>query len=248
MLTSRTNRWVKLRDASISVIALFPVAVDAGVSEAHCAAKPWEVIPAPNAVVATRAVRTPEVSKGGTSQAEKDRRGSALSRRAAKTETVIPASDIESQGERTSDAAAFLSTQDEEHAMSALERQIGPDWHVVEDYIKQATYGQSVGDRFTVPSPNNRPEPRPLPAIVRATAAASAILNGARDHPNAREAAEFLIEHSAPTPNPHFQDFLRYPLKGAEETGAPFPTVRPVADADAATPSQTGRLSRWPVQ
>ena len=71
---------------------------------------------------------------------------------------------------------------------------------------------------------NRLDELGPSPSILRATAVANAILLFPNDREKVRKAAEFLIEYSEPIPNPHFEDFLRYPLRGAEALAKYFPS------------------------
>ena len=139
---------------------------------------------------------------------------------------VAARSIIDSEGGRALEAAKFLvehpaglsptADADIEFGNAALARLIGPDWSVVEAYqdAMQAWQDDSEARREAARAAAEDAEPEegaamavtpgfafvPPPNGLEATTAAQAILDAGTDHENAREAAEFLVEHGLRNP------------------------------------------------
>ena len=139
---------------------------------------------------------------------------------------VAARSIIDNEGTRALEAAKFLvehpaglsPTADADIAFgnAALARLIGPDWSVVEAYqdAMQAWQDDSEARREAARAAAEDAEPAegaalavtpgfafvPPPSGLEATVAAQAILDAGAEQENAREAAEFLVEHGMRNP------------------------------------------------
>ena len=133
---------------------------------------------------------------------------------------VAARSIIDNEGGRALEAAKFLvehpaglsPTADADIAFgnAALARLIGPDWSVVEAYqdamqawweaARAAAEDAEPAEGGAVMAVTPGFAFVPPPNGLEATVAAQAILDAGADHENAREAAEFLVEHGLRNP------------------------------------------------
>ena len=157
---------------------------------------------------------------------EKQRRRAQLGPAPPSTPAIEAAKAvIQNGGDKAFEAVAFLLDHDEESAMLALTFLVGPDWSVIEDYIRatrrskddasaESPGGDIAADRASAPAP--------IVGIVRATAAANAILHLGHDQRNRLEAAEFLIESAEPR-SAHLVDGFLYAYRAAEALSSLYP-------------------------
>ena len=97
-------------------------------------------------------------------------------------------------------AEAFAALHAAEDVMwEALIAKIGPDWSVVQDYLdEQDAWFERM--RATAAEGGGPPSMRKRPSVIRAVAAARAILSAEGAHEQTVEAAEFLVDHAWDVP------------------------------------------------
>lgn len=87
----------------------------------------------------------------------------------------------------------------EEVTWEALIGRIGPDWSIVQDYLDEQD-AWLERRRAAAAEGGGPPSPQERPSVVRAVAAARAILNTEGVHEKTVEAAEFLVDHAWDVP------------------------------------------------
>ena len=136
----------------------------------------------------------------------------------------------------------------EEVTWEVLIRKIGPDWPVVQDYLdEQDAWLESR--RAAAAEGGGLPSMKERPSVVRAAAAARAILNAKDVHEKTVAAAEFLVDHAWDVPRGDWHgtvgakalathappDYERWPrvLGALDMAPRPSGTWMPVSQIDA---------------
>lgn len=207
------------------MVSASPAALDDGETDSSLAN--WQIV---ESYIEDRAAwtgRRAAIADAEMDLAEKRRRRKELGPAPDDSHAIQAAKAVfRDDGEKAFDAVAFLLRHDEEGqqmAMFALASLVGPDWSVIEDYVR-AIKGSKEAQRPQSPTaaPDRTDLPGAVAGIVRATAAANAILDLRHDQEDRRRAAEFLIEHAEPRSG-HFVDGFSHPHRGAEVLASQFP-------------------------
>ena len=167
----------------------------------------WQAVAAARAIIESNHERSPEAAEFLMQQ----------------TYSLIPGS-----------SAAFLSPwwlrSNRDFGDATLVELIGPDWHVIRDYVAESKSWQVAEQEIRAADIAEEDKARRLrelgeaPKVYRATAAALAIVNADGTHEKIREAAEFLLDNptrggmekglrGAQTLAAHFPDYDQWPLR-----------------------------------
>ena len=214
--------------APVVLLAAFVTASSAASIEpdARSSRDHWQIVQAYIDDRATWTEKWKAISDAELDESEKRRRRTQLGPAPARSPAVEAAKAvIQNRADRALEAAQFLLGDEQEHAMLALASLVGPDWSVIRDHILNTTGSKAASgaDLPRPPSPPDRPDPpTAIASIVRATAAANAILYLSQNHEYRRQAAEFLIEYSEPR-SAYFVDGFVYPYRAAEALSSLYP-------------------------
>ena len=185
----------------VKVAALLPlIAAGAAADDAPSSSENWKVIAAYTEAINAHRAKEWELRNADVSAEEKERLVQDLGPApVAALADAAATAIIESNGERFLDAADFLlnrvrpSEETQQSAFDAVVAHIGPDWSLVQDYVKsQATFLEGANRRGEAAS-QRLLQGVELPTW-QAVAAARAIIES--NHERALEAAEFLIQQT----------------------------------------------------
>ena len=183
------------------VAALMPlIAVGAADDDAPSPSDHWDVIDAYTGAIQAHWAKRSEIHKADISAEEKER----LLQDLGPVPDAAPAAAsamaiIESNGERLMDAADFLLNrarppeQMQQLALDAVAAQIGPDWSLVQDYVKSQSAFLEAANKRDGTAGQRLQQGVELPTW-HAVAAARAIIQS--NHERALEAAEFLMQQT----------------------------------------------------
>ena len=185
----------------VKVVALLPlIAAGAATVDAPSSSENWNVIAAYTEAINAHRAKEWELRNADVSAEEKERLVQDLGPApdAALADAAAMAI-IESNGERFLDAADFLlnrarpSEETQQSAFDAVVAHIGPDWSLVQDYVKSQTAFLEAANKRGEAASQRLLQGVELPTW-QAVAAARAIVES--NHERALEAAEFLIQQT----------------------------------------------------
>ena len=185
----------------VKVAALLPlIAAGAATVDAPSSSENWNVIAAYTEAINAHRAKEWELRNADVSAEEKERLVQDLGPApdAALADAAAMAI-IESNGERFLDAADFLlnrarpSEETQQSAFDAVVAHIGPDWSLVQDYVKSQTAFLEAANKRGEAASQRLLQGVELPTW-QAVAAARAIVES--NHERALEAAEFLIQQT----------------------------------------------------
>ena len=185
----------------VKVAALLPlIAAGAATVDAPSSSGNWKVIAAYTEAIGAHRAKEWEIRSADIPAEEKERLLQDLGPAPDAALAVAAATAIiESNGERFMDAADFLlnrafpSEESQQTAFDAVVAHIGPDWSLVQDYVKSQTAFLEAANKRDEAASQRLQQGVELPTW-QAVAAARAIIES--NHERALEAAEFLVQQT----------------------------------------------------